>query len=159
VFNRFKSLSTFFRRLYDFHSPRFNPHAWIVGNPEIGEGVWIGAFTLIDGLGGLKIGKGTDISSGVHIVSHSTVWRCVSNRRFSEIERAPVEIGENCFIGENATILRGAQIGNHSIVAAGAVVTEFQKVPPYSMVMGVPARVTRNIQSEIEEKVKGATSQ
>ena len=52
---------------------RFNPHCWITGEPEIGEKTWIGAFTLIDGLGGLKIGRGCDISSGVQILTHSTV--------------------------------------------------------------------------------------
>ena len=37
----------------------YNPFCWIAGNPSIGEGTWIGAFTLIDGLGGLKIaGRG-----------------------------------------------------------------------------------------------------
>ncbi len=54
---------------------RYNPHCWICGEPEIGEGTWIGAFTVIDGLGGLKIGKGCDISSGAKIMSHSSVLR------------------------------------------------------------------------------------
>jgi acetyltransferase-like isoleucine patch superfamily enzyme len=148
-----------YRRLRDSHSPRYHPHCWITGTPEIGEQVWIGAFTLIDGLGGLKIGRGTDISSGAHIVSHSTVWRCVSERRFPVNEKAPVEIGEYCFIGENATVLRGAKIGHHSIVGAGSVVTEFMEIPPYSLVVGVPAKVMRDIRQEIETRVqKGAAT-
>ncbi|MHA4875698.1 hypothetical protein, partial [Enterococcus faecium] len=57
---------------------RFNPHAWIIGDPEIGEGTWIGAFTVIDGSGGLHIGAGCDISSGVQIYTHSSMRRCVS---------------------------------------------------------------------------------
>ena len=56
----------------------YNPHAWIIGQPEIGEGTWIGAFTVIDGSGGLRIGRGCDVSCGVHIYTHSTVRRCVS---------------------------------------------------------------------------------
>ena len=133
------------------HSFRYNPHCWIIGNPQIGEGVWIGAFTLIDAQGGLKIGKWTDISSGAHIVTHSTVWRCVSERRFPANERSPVEIGDYCFVGENATILRGAKIGHHSVIGAGAVVTEFTEIPPYSLATGVPAKVVRNIKEEIEK--------
>src|SRR5262245_35103361 len=140
----FKSLKKWCS-LFQSHSDRFNPHCWITGEPQIGEGVWIGAFTLIDGQGGLKIGKGTDISSGAHIVTHSTVWRCVTERRYPVNDRASVEIGDYCFIGENATILRGSKIGHHSVIGAGAVVTEFSDIPPYSLVVGVPGKVVRTI--------------
>lgn len=132
-------------------SNRWNPHAWIVGEPEIGEGTWIGAFTLIDGQGGLKIGKGCDISCGASILTHSTARRCVTERRYSSIDRKPTLIEDYVFIGENATVLMGARIGHHSIVGAGAVVTQDAVIPPYSLVMGVPARVVRSIENDIEE--------
>ncbi|MFS0893291.1 acyltransferase [Microbacterium sp. 179-I 3D3 NHS] len=119
---------------------RYNPHAWIVGEPEIGEGVWIGAFTVIDGSGGLVIGDGCDISAGVQIYTHSTVERCLSERA-RDIRRAPTTIGSNVHIGANAVVLMGADIGHHSVVAAGAVVTENTVAPPYSVLRGVPARV------------------
>jgi acetyltransferase-like isoleucine patch superfamily enzyme len=149
-----KNFRLFLNRLKESHNERYHPHSWIIGNPEIGEKVWIGAFTLIDGQGGLKIGRGTDISSGAHILTHSTVKRCITERRYPTNERAPVEIGEYCFIGENATILRGVKIGHHSVIGAGALVTEFMEIPPYSMVFGVPAKVIRNIEPEIEKMVQ-----
>ncbi len=130
---------------------RYNPHAWIIGNPEIGEGCWIGAFTLIDGQGGLKIGRECDISSGAHILTHSTVRRCVTERRYNEVDRSPVEIGDHVFIGENATILPGVRVGHHSIIGAGAVVLEDSVIPPYSLVVGVPARVVRSIRDEVDQ--------
>src|SRR5271165_3636920 len=65
---------------------RFNPHCWITGQPQIGEGTWIGAFTLIDGSGGLEIGRGCDVSSGAQIISHSTVRRCLSERKYAQID-------------------------------------------------------------------------
>ncbi|MBI4058780.1 glycosyltransferase [Candidatus Microgenomates bacterium] len=121
---------------------KYNKHAWVLGQPEIGERVWIGAFCLIDALyAPLKIGRGTDISSGVKITTHTTVKRAISERRFSEIEKAPVEIGEFCFIGSNAVILMGAKIGHHSVVAAGAVVPQFTNISPYSIVAGIPVKV------------------
>lgn len=135
---------------------RYNPHAWIIGEPEIGEGCWIGAFTVIDGQGGLKIGRGCDISCGVHILTHSTVRRCVTERRYNAVVRSPVEIGDYVFIGENTTILRGVKIGHHSVIGAGAVVLEDMIVPPYSLVVGNPARVARDIRGEIEEWAKNA---
>jgi acetyltransferase-like isoleucine patch superfamily enzyme len=118
----------------------WNPHAWIVGEPTVGEGTWIGAFTVIDGSGGLRIGRGCDISAGAQIYSHSTVARAVSERR-RPIERAETEIGDHVHVGAGAIVLMGARIGDHSIVAAGAVVTEQTVAPPYSVLVGVPARV------------------
>ena len=119
----------------------YNAHAWVVGEPMVGEGTWIGAFTVIDGSGGLTIGKGCDVSSGAQIYTHSSVRRCVSARLFPVVEQAPVRIGDHVFIGAGAIVTMGVTIGDHSVVAAGAVVTE--DVPPYTVVAGVPARPTR----------------
>lgn len=118
----------------------YHPMAWIVGAPEIDHDVWIGAFTVIDGSGGLIIGRGCDISAGAHIYTHSTVARCISDRE-KGIDRAPTRIGRNVHVGANAVILMGADIGDYSIVAAGAVVKEGTVAPPYSALVGVPARI------------------
>ena len=119
---------------------RFNPHAWIVGDPAIGDDVWIGPFTVIDASGGLSIGSGCDISAGAQVYSHSTVARCISGRQ-AATDRRPTAVGRNVHIGANAVILMGADIGDHSIVASGAVVKEGTVAPPFSLLVGVPARV------------------
>jgi maltose O-acetyltransferase len=54
----------------------------------------------------------------------------------------PITIGQRCFIGGGSMILPGVTIGNESIVAAGAVVT--QDVPPRCIVAGNPARIVRS---------------
>lgn len=133
----------------------YNANAWIAGTPTIGAGTWIGAFTLIDGSGGLTIGRGCDISCGVQILTHSTVKRCVSERAVP-IERTPTEIGDFVFVGSNAVIMMGANIGHHSIIAAGAVVLENSQIPPYSLVVGVPGRVIRSIENDIDTWKKSA---
>ena len=119
----------------------YNPHAGIIGEPEIGEGCWIGAFTVLDGSGGLTIGTGCDISCGVQIYSHSTVRRVISARSFPDPERQPTRIGNHCHLGANAVVLMGCDIGDHSIVGAGAVVREGTVAPPWSVIVGVPGRV------------------
>ncbi len=144
--------------------PRANPYnsrAWVIGEPKIGAGTWIGAFTVIDGSGGLTIGEKCDISCGVHIYTHSTTKRCILGKKFNEdgsvnrelIERKPVEIGDCTFIGANATIMMGVKIGKCCIIGAGAVVTK--DVPDYSVAAGVPAKITGKIMikdGEIEIK-------
>ncbi len=129
-----------------------NPYhelAWIAGQPEIGPECWIGAFTLIDGLGGLKLGRGCNVSSGAQILSHSTARRCVTERALNQVDHRPTEIGEFVFVGANAVVLMGCRVGHHSIIGAGAVLAEGMEVPPYSLIVGVPARVVRSIESEI----------
>ena len=121
----------------------YNPHAWFIGDPQIGPGTWIGAFTVIDGSGGLVIGAGCDISCGVHIYSHSSVRRCVSGHRFDEVERRGTRIGDRVFLGANAVINMGVTIGDEAVVAAGAVVTK--DVARRTVVAGVPARAVARV--------------
>jgi len=127
----------------------YNPFCWIAGSPEIGEGTWIGAFTLIDGLGGLKIGRGCNISSGAQILSHSTVRRCLSERRHGSVDAKATDIGDFVFVGANAVVQMGAKIGDHCVIGAGAVVLEDAAIPAYSLVVGVPARIVRDIRAEV----------
>lgn len=137
---------------------RYNRYTWIVGEPVIGEGTWIGAFTVIDGRGGLTIGRGCDISSGAHVLSHSSARRCVSERRYAVVDEAPTVIEDHVFVGENATVLMGARVGHHSVVAAGSVVLEHAVIPPHSLVAGVPARVVRSIRDEVDALMAPATA-
>lgn len=56
----------------------------------------------------------------------------------------PISIGNNVWLGANVTILKGAEIGDDSIVSTGSVVTSGQ-YPPRSILAGVPARVIRSL--------------
>lgn len=112
----------------------------VIGTPEIGVGTWIGEFTVLDGSGGLVIGRGCDISRGAQILTHSTARRCVTERR-ENTKRRSTEIGDFVFVGTGAVVLMGCHIGHHSKVGAGAVILEGTQVPPYSTVVGNPARI------------------
>jgi acetyltransferase-like isoleucine patch superfamily enzyme len=62
-----------------------------------------------------------------------------------EVRSGPVEIGRNVWVGRHATILPGVTIGDHSVVAAAAVVV--RDVPPRTLVAGNPARPVREIEA------------
>lgn len=124
------------------HLPRnpYNAHAWLVGEPHVGDDVWIGAFTVIDGSGGLTIGDGCHISAGAQIYTHSTVARALSAGELPT-ERRPTSIGAHCHVGAGAIILMGSMIGSRCVVGAGAVVLEGTVAPDDSLIVGNPATV------------------
>lgn len=133
----------YLQRLQDKGNNPYNPFTWITGEPKIGRGTWIGAFCLIDGLGGLEIGEDCNISSGAHIITHSTVVRCVSGK--GEMEKRSVRIGNNVFIGENATILMGCDLWDRCVIGAGSVVREDTQILTDFIYTGNPARPVRRM--------------
>ena len=90
----------------------------------------------------LHIGNRVKITRNVTILCHDysrSVW-CDMPGAYENIgEAALTHIGDNVFIGVNATILMGAHIGNNSIIGAGAVVSG--KYPNNSVIAGNPAKV------------------
>ena len=63
-------------------------------------------------------------------------------------------MGNHVLVGMHATVLNGAQIGNFCIIGAHALVTEGTVIPDYSVVMGTPAKVIKQLTDEQIEKVK-----
>jgi acetyltransferase-like isoleucine patch superfamily enzyme len=112
--------------------------ATIIGDIKIGKNVWIGPECMMDGTGGLEIGNWVDISTGVKIYTHDSVKRALSSGKY-EMEYAPVSIGNNCFIGSEAVILKGVKIGDRCVVAANSLVNK--SFPAGTIIGGVPAKV------------------
>ena len=63
----------------------------------------------------------------------------------------PVVVEDNVLIGANAVILEGVRIGQGSVVAAGAIVTE--DVPAGSVVAGVPAKIIKKTNQVEGQKI------
>ena len=91
----------------------------------------------------VDIGKDVLIASNVMITSHNHGVSNENNLSYMKqaLVCAPVRIGNGCWIGEKAIILSGVTIGERSVIGAGAVVTK--SVPPYSIVVGNPARIVK----------------
>ena len=109
---------------------------------RIGDETWIGQQAFLHGAGGIDIGARGGICPGVRIITsaHAEAGRHIPILS-SPIELAPVVIEDDCDLGVGAVVLPGVRIGKGAQIGAGAVVTE--DVPPYSVAIGVPAKVTR----------------
>ena len=75
------------------------------------------------------------ITDSDHVVDEAGEKTTLCN----EFRSAPVIIEHNCWLGVNSVVLKGVTIGHHAVVGANAVVT--RDVPPFSTVVGVPAKV------------------
>lgn len=68
-------------------------------------------------------------------------------------------IGEGALIGMNATVMNGARVGRYCIIGAGALVTEGKDIPDYSLVVGAPAKVIRQLDpAETEARLQKSAS-
>jgi carbonic anhydrase/acetyltransferase-like protein (isoleucine patch superfamily) len=142
--------------------PRVHPTAYIddsaqiIGDVDIGEesSVWMSAVVRGD-VHAIRIGRRTNVQDGaiVHVMSGAhptTIGDGVTVGHGAVVHGCTIE--GMCLIGIGAIVLNGAHVGTGSIVAAGAVVPEGMKVPPRSLVMGVPGKVRRLLtQAELAE--------
>lgn len=105
-------------------------HVW---GMTIGKGVRISSKATLDYTypKGVHIGEYTILTPGVRIFTHDYVGA----------HHDVTSIGKCCFVGANAIITAGVRVGDHCIIAAGAVVTGH--VPDRCMVAGNPARIVK----------------
>jgi acetyltransferase-like isoleucine patch superfamily enzyme len=109
------------------------------GGVQLGEGVELNNFAIVNGAGGVTIGPYTLIGPHATIVSYEHEYRDRTRRiRDQPYRYEPISIGADVWIGAHAVVLAGVTIGDGAVVAAGAVVT--RDVPEYTVVAGVPAR-------------------
>ncbi|MGR2662091.1 acyltransferase [Chromobacterium haemolyticum] len=125
-----------FTRLTSFRENRFHPLVWVNGEPVIGEGTFIGAFSEVNAKGcDVFIGPHCDIASFVSINCADSHQRCLGLSE--EIERKSIRIGHHVFIGSHCLVKGGATIGDYCVIAAGTMVDGVE-IPPYSLVSGNP---------------------
>mgnify|MGYP001812477042 CR=1 FL=1 len=125
--------------------------ATLIGDVKIGEHTWIGPFSLLDGGGGLEIGRYCSISTGCQLLTHDTVKWALSGGKMPS-EYATTRIGDCCFLGSHVVVTKGVMIGNHCLIAAGAVVAG--DVDDFTIVGGVPARTVGRIEIDSKGNVK-----
>lgn len=134
------------------------------GKIFIGNNSYIGGNSVVGSADNIRIGENVIISTDVHIYDNNNHPTSPIKREYmcqhadyfgqewqwSESAHKQVEIGDNVWIGERSTILKGVNIGKGSIVACNSVVTH--DVPEYVVVAGNPACVVKNLENRHEKK-------
>jgi carbonic anhydrase/acetyltransferase-like protein (isoleucine patch superfamily) len=142
---------------FDGYSPSVSgssfvaPNATLIGRVTLEEqtSIWFGAVLRGD-VEDIVVRKGAniqdlamvhadmgfkaDIGEYVTVGHHATVHGCT--------------VGAGSLIGINAVVLNGAKIGENCIIGANALVPEGMEIPPYSLVVGSPAKVKRTLSEE-----------
>src|ERR687885_1701043 len=138
--------------------PRIHPSAFVeqsaqvIGDVVIGEesSVWFNAVVRGD-VFYIRIGRRTNVQDGtvIHVTkgTHATILEDeVTVGHNVTLHGCYVERG--CLIGMGSILMDGVRVGAQSIVAVGALVSPGTQVPPRSLVIGVPARVKRQLTDE-----------
>ncbi|MBW4512674.1 MAG: acyltransferase [Scytonematopsis contorta HA4267-MV1] len=121
---------------------------------QVDERAYIGSYVCIGGPGDIKIGK------DCMIASHTGIY--ANNHNFADTEiriahqgvnTKGIVIEDDCWLGDGVTVLDDVTIGRGSVIGAGSVVTK--DIPPFSVAVGVPAKVIKSRkQHEFEKLIK-----
>lgn len=145
-------------RGYEGKNPRFGErvfvaeNAAIIGDVELGNDVSIWYGTTIRGdVNFIRIGARTNVQDNCTIhVAHDR-WSTVIAEEVTIGHGAIVHgctVHRRALIGMGSRVLDGAVVGESALVGAGALVSEGMHVPPRTLVVGVPAKVKRELTDE-----------
>lgn len=144
-------------RLKQIHPSAFiAPTAAVMGDVTLGQdaSVWYHAVVRGD-MAPIVIGARSNIQDGsvVHVDEGAP---CIVGERVGVGHRVILHgctVGDDCLIGMGSVLLNGVTIGSGSVVAAGAVIPEGMQIPAGTLVMGVPGRIVRPVDSELAERI------
>jgi acetyltransferase-like isoleucine patch superfamily enzyme len=130
----------------------------IYGGPdnllELGANTYIGMNSIINGFAAkVIIGENVSISQNVNIMVDSGPNASPAMQRIFPIEKGPIKIGNDCWIGASAIIMPNVTLGEYCLVAANSFVNK--SFPAFSIIGGTPARLIRSFTADEKEKMLG----
>jgi acetyltransferase-like isoleucine patch superfamily enzyme len=111
------------------------------GSIKIGNAVLLSPGTRISASDEIVIGDSVMTANGVYITDSD--WHGIYDRIERDEKATPVSIGNNVWLCDNATVLKGVTIGENSIIAASAVVT--RDIPANVVAAGNPAKIVKQL--------------
>ncbi|MDE2367968.1 MAG: acyltransferase [Burkholderiales bacterium] len=119
-----------------------------LGRIVLGNDVYVGGYTQIHAMNRIELGEGSVLSEHVYIsdVAHGLDPKAGPIMKQPNVSRGPVVLGKGVFIGYGCSVLPGVTLGDHCVVGTRSVVT--RSFPPYSMVVGAPARLIKSYDME-----------
>lgn len=133
------------------------PTAAVMGDVRLGaeSSVWYGAVLRGD-MAPIRIGARTNLQDGV-IIHVDEEMPCTVGAQVGVGHRAILHgctVEDDCLVGMGAILLNDVVVGRGSVVAAGALLREGMRVPPGSLVMGLPGRVVRPVDAELTRRIE-----
>ena len=113
------------------------------GRLQIGDGCLMSPGSRMSASDEIIVGDGVMLANGAYITDSD--WHTIYDRTARD-EPKPVRIGNNVWLGDHSTVLKGVTVGDNSVIAARAVVTK--DVPPDVVVAGNPAKVIKELDPE-----------
>lgn len=128
--------------------------AVIIGDVEIGKNCFIGPGAKIKGdYGRIIIGEGSSIQDNcvIHVRPEyeTDIGECVTVGHGAILHGA--KVGDYTVVGMGAIIPDFTEVGDYCVLAEGTVIASGSKIPPRSIVMGVPGKVRAKVDEEMEE--------
>lgn len=144
--------------------PKIHPTVWvaptatIIGDVEIGEGSSVWFNTVIRGdVFPIKIGRETNIQD--NCVLHCTYKKCgvVLGDRVTighQVILHGSKVGDGVLVGMGCILMDDVNVGSHSLVGAGSLVTEKSSFEEGSLIFGRPAKFKRKLEPEELSKLE-----
>lgn len=127
------------------------PNATLIGDVEVGpqSSIWFGAVLRAD-WNRIRIGARTSVQD--NCVMHGSMLMGIDVGDNCTVGHGAVvhngTVRDGALVGMNAVVLDGAEVGEQAVVSAGSVVTSRTKVPPRTLVAGVPAEVKKELSQD-----------
>jgi carbonic anhydrase/acetyltransferase-like protein (isoleucine patch superfamily) len=146
----------------DGQEPQIDADAWVAPGAHVmgrvrlgaGVGVWFGAALRGDNEW-ISVGEATNIQE--NCVLHTDMGYPLTIGRDCTIGHKAMlhgcTIGDGSLIGMGATVLNGAKIGKGCLIGACALITEGKEIPDFSLVMGSPGRVVRQLDEAAQARL------
>lgn len=138
-----------------------HPQAAVTGNVIIGKNCYVGPGAALRGdWGGIILEDGCNVQENCTI--HMFPGLTVTLRAGAHIGHGAVIhgaiIGKNCLVGMNSVVMDHVYLGDESIVGALSYVPEGMRIPPRSLLAGIPAKIIKPVSDEmIAWKTKGTS--